>query len=217
MQDEVSMKKHWFLLLGILAVAAIVYGLDRLALRRQMRALERSHRVVAAERTPDTVRAAPLARAAQLSDLFARTAPPVPDATPVEPTDVADEPQAEPSADDVARATRDQMDYVDALFSAETADPRWGRESERTIESTLQTRIGASSLESVECRDSLCKVRVAHGDEQAFQRFVQQALGPPAYWYGSVSSLRDESLGNDGKIRNTMYFSREGVDIPILE
>jgi hypothetical protein len=32
-----------------------------------------------------------------------------------------------------------------------------------------------------------------------------------------VSSLRDEGPGDDGKIHVTLYFSREGADIPILE
>jgi hypothetical protein len=216
------MKKSSVVLAGVCACAIAAFTIDRFAVQRQLETLEREYRVVrAAKYAPESYPRPPL-HTEQLASLLARNAESAPEpganapaADPGEET-LEDAPPSQ-SDDEVGQGTRDQIAYVDAMFSNEPSDPRWARESERTIEAGLRERVGDSSVESVECRETLCKARVTHVDEAGFQGFVQRAFGPPRYWTGSVASLRDKEPGADGKIRNTIFYTKDGMDLPMLD
>ena len=112
---------------------------------------------------------------------------------------------------------QDQVAYVGSIFSNQRPDQGWASATEQTIGTAMRKHAGNSSVESLECRSTLCRARIVHRDEDGFQAFIVSSIvGPTRYWKGAIQSLRDEDTG-DGRIRSTMFFMKEGQDMPFLE
>jgi hypothetical protein len=124
------------------------------------------------------------------------------------------EPDVQPSRE--PPSAQDHEAYVDSIFSQEVSDPAWSRSGERTVTEMLRPVTGNSVLESIECRSSLCRVKARHPTEADFQGFIDGLVNATrGAWRGALISVRDPST--DGVIRNTVFLSKEGHEVPRLE
>ena len=86
-------------------------------------------------------------------------------------------------------------------FSEERVDSAWASQAE------AQIRSAAPNMRlSPECRESLCRVQMAHASENDRVAFVMKFMDPDI-WPGERVALR-ESMA-DGETRTVLYFGRE--------
>jgi hypothetical protein len=123
-----------------------------------------------------------------------------------------------PEPEDDGEASRErQAAHVDSVFAGQAkAGAGWAHDSERTLAQALRQFPGGATLVSVECRSSLCRARLTHQDQQRFSEFIDHMIqSATATWKGAIYSSRD-AVGADGVIRNSIYFSKEGTEIPTI-
>jgi hypothetical protein len=100
---------------------------------------------------------------------------------------------------------------VDASFALQQVDPVWAHDTERTIGKALAQSVGTASLESLECKKTMCKARFRHDDQEHLTSFLDKLVGSSeSVWKGEIYSYRD-AAGADGVVRNSIYFWKEGV------
>jgi hypothetical protein len=99
----------------------------------------------------------------------------------------------------------------DAAFDRELADAGWARNEERAIVGFFDTDAAQGArLERVECRESMCRMRIQFQDPAAHQRFLVN-LGSPPFDHGGFHRT-DETSG-----ALTLYTAREGRSMPTFE
>jgi hypothetical protein len=70
-----------------------------------------------------------------------------------------------------------------------------------------------SSLRSLECRSTLCRVEVQHTDVEAHKRFVERAiLSPGKRWEGLMMATLGEGSG-EGGFTSVAFFARVGTEL----
>jgi hypothetical protein len=102
---------------------------------------------------------------------------------------------------------------VDAAFSEETADPAWAKETERNLNKALLEVAETSIVDTIECRQSLCKASLRHTDQDKFSAFTDRLVAHAnGMWTGEISWHRD-SVSDAGAVQSTLYFGKPGVSI----
>jgi len=116
-------------------------------------------------------------------------------------------------AEQMANEELERMMIMDRMFQAEPTDEQWSYNVTQMVTDVFRD-IDAmhTTLSRVQCRSTLCLVEVEHSDAEAAEEFdlyfpinVGEAL-PQANYY-------TENF-DDGSSRVTMYFAREGYDLP---
>jgi hypothetical protein len=110
----------------------------------------------------------------------------------------------------------DQRGLVAQAFDAEPEDPNWAPEGE--IQGLLAEALPAgSSLRSVVCRSTLCKVETSHMNQSEQQAFVQAfgmpRPGPPRPFNGAMFDQGEPSAGGR-ELRSVTYLVRRGHAFP---
>jgi hypothetical protein len=135
----------------------------------------------------------------------------------VDPAPPAEPGSATGQGEDAESIREHQAAHVDSVFAGQTdAAPAWARDSERALGQTLRQLPGGATLESLECRSSLCRARLTHENQARFSEFIDHMIeSTMKTWNGAIYSSRD-AVAADGVIRNSIYFSKEGTEIPML-
>jgi hypothetical protein len=201
-------------ILAGIAVVAVVVIFHR-ANERRFSALSREMRAVA-----EQSRQSGASQASRPVHVLAAShgMPPTPQATasPEEPAaSDADDPANQPRGQNITE--EEQAAYVGMVFSDETSDSAWALQAERAIGGSLRSLAESSTLDSVECRRTLCKASLRHGDQAKFSGFLDRVVEKAnELWTGPILSHR-EAVGADGVIENTIYFAKPGHSIPLME
>lgn len=98
----------------------------------------------------------------------------------------------------------------DGMLRHERRDEAWATARESSIGQAL-TITPDAKMESVVCGETLCKVELAHENDDARLRFIQSALGRSPF---NTSCFFNSDP--DGK-RTRLYCSREGHQLPDVE
>jgi hypothetical protein len=182
--------------------------------QQRLRALESEMKTMA-ERVRDDAATARRAERAQ----WARSAPvATPAAEPAakeDPAPTAPEVTRDPAVNPAAeiRSTEEYYEKVAMAFSSETTDGAWARENEYDLRKALSELAETSSVQSLECRQTLCKADVQHVDQEKFSAFIDRTIAKAtAMWKGEISWYRD-STTDDGAVHSTLYFGKPGVSI----
>jgi len=106
--------------------------------------------------------------------------------------------------------------HVETVFSQQSKDGTWSQSAENELNAKLlPCAVDGSRVQQLECRTTLCKVRIEHQSEQGFRDFMKRAFAQPS-WHGAMVS-RVEPQAPNGAVANVMFFSKEGHDMPSLE
>jgi len=101
--------------------------------------------------------------------------------------------------------------YESNLTSQEI-DSVWREQAHEKIESLIEAQESAgSSIVSVDCRDTLCKLDLAHADQSSAENFLEEF---PAHMAWNNESFIETEIQIDGSIRTMVYFSRDGESLP---
>jgi hypothetical protein len=99
----------------------------------------------------------------------------------------------------------------DAVFEAQPADPAWAPAERRVIADFFSsTTIAGMRLEALECRDSLCRVRL-HFDDDLRRREFTARLGEPPFHHGAFYRAEPET----GQF--ALFTAREGRALPRVD
>jgi hypothetical protein len=134
-------------------------------------------------------------------------APAAPKQVAPEPAPAADAPPNPPPME--VTVVRDRLE---ASFMEERADARWSGEARRTAETRIEAILPETSkLQSLECRNSMCRIETVHQGLDSLHQFVQGAFinSETKLWNGGFFSteLADPV---DGKLVIVSYLAREG-------
>jgi len=95
-----------------------------------------------------------------------------------------------------SRKTIQEKKYVQHLFNSEQNDPQW----ERTVEDQMQSfidenNLGESEFFDINCKNSVCKMRVQHKSSDASQQFKYKFQDDPRFDVYSSRNKYDRVSG----------------------
>jgi hypothetical protein len=115
-----------------------------------------------------------------------------------------------------AVAMRDRYKEV---FESESRDAAWADSAQRFVADRLKTTVAAgSTVESVECRASMCRIETVHSDRSSYDHFVRSAFMNPStsLWNAPEFSTLSEGRSEGGPYHVVSYLAREGRTLPSL-
>ncbi|MGH8656002.1 MAG: hypothetical protein ACREYE_29175 [Gammaproteobacteria bacterium] len=106
-----------------------------------------------------------------------------------------------------------QSEANEAALQKETEDPTWSGEARDLINgAVVAEELGATSVQDVECRATLCRVEVTHKDRQARAAFRSQFIQAVAQLLPRAMMQPVEN--EDGSTSSVLYLARDGHDFP---
>jgi hypothetical protein len=137
-------------------------------------------------------------------------APPSAGVTVAPPSPPVAAPQG-PSASEV-------RDNLEIAFGGDHRDSIWsGADQRRTTQKLEGALPEGSSLKSLDCRASICRVETSHADLAHYKTFVRTAFMNPTtqIWNAPSVSMRMSDVDTPGAALVTVsYIAREGQDLP---
>ncbi len=104
-----------------------------------------------------------------------------------------------------------RIESYESNLASQEIDSIWREQAHEKIESMIENQLVAdSSIVSVDCRSSLCKLDLAHANEVAVDTFLEEF---PAYMAWNNESFIKTEYQSDGSIRTMIYFSRDGSSL----
>lgn len=105
-----------------------------------------------------------------------------------------------------------RTENYESNLASQEIDSIWREEAHEKIESMIENQLVAdSSIVSVDCRSSLCKLDLAHANEAAVDNFLEEF---PDHMAWNNESFIETEHQSDGSIRTMIYFSRDGSSLP---
>jgi hypothetical protein len=130
------------------------------------------------------------------------------------------EPQRTIGADSAPPATHaeptpsDAIDTAEVAFAAEAPDRSWDATAALDLRSSLSSHMTAdSTVRSLECRMSACRVETTHRDMATFRAWATATLNSTSQWDGPfVSNVVSREPGE--AVRTVAFFYRPGGAVP---
>jgi hypothetical protein len=212
------MNKHVLIapMLGVGALA--IFGFDAVQGRHQQSALQRIHAEVSSL-TNSVERLQHTQRNAVAQGFLNKVAAPVPRVNPQERAPQAAPVDSAPPRESTTAHPPDVAkvrDLLETSFTGEQPDPQWVAQAQSTAKTKLTEAMpDTSSVRSIACRSSMCRIETIHEDVQHYQEFVQRAFLNPEtkVWNGGFFSTPLTAPGN-GKLVVVSYLARDGADLP---
>lgn len=131
---------------------------------------------------------------------------------------VEEDPEASPDSEteaDRERLRKEQRASLDGLFDRQQRGGAWSRDTSMSINNALAgvMKPPASILQSVECRETLCRVKVATSDETHYEEAAHALL--QARWSfgtGAFFMTRDDAGGRTEGL--VMFLAQKDTDLP---
>jgi hypothetical protein len=213
--------------LPILGILAVFYAQDAAERKRHESALAalRSQVSQLSQDLADEEAARSVQSAA--AELGRRHVSSAPSATvhPAAAAPKADVPRPQPSAGAKVESKEESMQKLaatrsqfEANFARDTPDSSWTtNDARKATEKVMSDLPTGSTLQSFECRSSLCRIETTHESLAAERRFVTTAFinpGSQLWNAGGFSAPSSDQPSPDGRVDTVTYISREGQSLP---
>jgi hypothetical protein len=114
--------------------------------------------------------------------------------------------------------------HVESSYARQAVDASWAGATQVVLSEHLGKQLAASTLESIDCRESLCKARLRHPDPASYSAFIDRLYANANdIWKGPITFYRDSSgegdngaASGEATVRNSIYFAKEGTELPRL-
>lgn len=184
----------------------------------ETRALQKSVMELARARDQDAERMRALqenSEAASRLQFAAAVAPRLgtPPAQPLdsETTPKPTEPQGDNTEQDSAPVEA-VLTNMESSFDTEPADASWASRAATTIQAGVRSLLSEkSTIESIECRSSMCRLRSVQQDLEQYKKFVYEMVHSDAC---KECFFTQTGESRDGRPILTMYMAREGRNLP---
>jgi hypothetical protein len=140
---------------------------------------------------------------------------------PPQPQARRERPSADASAAEPARprswTSQDLLDHYDVAFATENVDSEWAVRARRIAEERLKADLPTgSSVRSIDCRTSMCRIESSHADRGSYAQFARQSFQDPAtsIWNcGSFSTIVNDDSQPGSAVMVVSYVSRDGTNL----
>jgi hypothetical protein len=106
-------------------------------------------------------------------------------------------------------------DHLEAAFFHESVDREWADSSRRSLqEKALSLLPEGSSIRSLECQATLCRMELVHENNESYRQFQRRHFQEGPLWKGA-SVTRMEKGSREGEVLTVAYFAREGHALPL--
>jgi hypothetical protein len=175
----------------------------------QMQSMQRELRALRAERTAAPQRVAPAEPAA------GQAVEPQPQRTPA---------PAERAAEPIAEQTKRYVEHADRVLAEQARDSTWSEARDLPLKLNAILPRG-SSIQSVSCGTTLCRVETIHHGLDAYQAFVGDLASRPKagdtefkkFWSGPSAYLQlGDPEEQHGELHAVAYLARENAALPEL-
>jgi hypothetical protein len=132
--------------------------------------------------------------------------------TPAEPQQQPPPSEPPPPSPPAQRVTADSLAArMSAGLTTESRDPSWAPSAETTLYAALRAEaFKDTSLKSVECRATMCRIELSHRDRDAQSRFTQAVNDVPLF-----QNTEYFAHGQDREWKHyVLYLAREGHKLP---
>ncbi|MBX3193456.1 MAG: hypothetical protein KF819_41120 [Labilithrix sp.] len=120
-----------------------------------------------------------------------------------------------PTETPVSAAGIHQRDLFAAAFVAEPRDGAWAPEARRLVDSRFRALMPiGSSVRTVECRSTMCRVETEHSSLSEYNTFSRAAFADPKtrVWDGEVfTTAVQDAIPLNGTIQIVTFLAREGA------
>jgi hypothetical protein len=158
---------------------------------------------------------APLEAALRTGLANLRVAAPAP-AAPSQPApEVPPSPVAQPAKQ---HSGAEITDHYDAAFTVENADASWAADARRQAETRLKAILPeGSSVRSVDCRSSMCRIETSYGDRAQLSQFMRTAFSSPASGIWNAPMYSHLVSDEGGQVVVVSFLAREGHALPSMD
>jgi hypothetical protein len=105
--------------------------------------------------------------------------------------------------------SRAYLARLDQALDEEEIDPVWAQAAEPQMRKLIAPLVLPTSSVQASCRRTLCRVEVAHADEEGHTRLIANAMAGLA-WTGAAQI----SLGSEDGRSSVLFLSKPGRDLP---
>lgn len=109
-------------------------------------------------------------------------------------------------------------DFYETTWAAEPTDSKWADSATKLardrVASVLPT---GSTVDSIDCKDSMCRIETSHATRAQYQAFVDGALRDPHthIWNGGyMFALESDDSARGGDIKVVSFLARDGAELP---
>jgi hypothetical protein len=120
---------------------------------------------------------------------------------------------AEPRPVDMAEVS----ERIQGVFAQQGTDAQWTARASQTAREKLSSALPErSSLRTLECRSSMCRIETEHDDMAQMQQFMEEAFMDPQKrpWNGGFFAM-PVSDPDTGKVVVVSYLAREDEELPM--
>lgn len=107
---------------------------------------------------------------------------------------------------------------IDGKFAQEPVDPGWSSGAERQLRQALESKPSpGTTLASVSCRRSLCRVESLHTSLEAFHNYIDSSYMAEGRlpWNGAVTAMVIEQ--SETRVKAVSFIAKEGSEIPATQ
>jgi hypothetical protein len=109
-------------------------------------------------------------------------------------------------------------DFYESTWAAEPADAKWAVSATKLARARLDSLLpSGSTLDTLECKTSMCRFETSHADRSQYQSFVDSALRDPQthIWNGGfMFAVESDQSGSGGPIKIVSFLARDGEELP---
>lgn len=125
---------------------------------------------------------------------------------------------ATPSPASEPPPTMEQLsENLQDTFEEHGDDPAWSRGAEQQIREGFYSSIdGRTSLSSVHCNSTMCRIESDHDDMASFQTFAEGTVLNPGngLWNGAIFTAVVDGEDDDRSVTALTFIAREGEPLP---
>jgi hypothetical protein len=110
-------------------------------------------------------------------------------------------------------------DGLEIAFMSDQRDPNFGTVEKGTLMKKFDGVVSEdSSIASLDCRSSMCRMQTRHKDKAAFKKFVDGAfLGDNHAYAGAAHGALLSDPSGEGPVDAVVFLGRDGHGLPEIQ
>jgi hypothetical protein len=131
--------------------------------------------------------------------------------------DQSDQPAGDSSSENHATSFTETMSALDVLFPQQPSDVEWSGHAEDQVHELFRPLTNKdTSLISLRCRTTLCRVEFLHATAEEFHNFMQTLkTGVVTRGWKGPGLGGMVATNEDGNVRSVFYLAKEGTTMPL--
>lgn len=113
-----------------------------------------------------------------------------------------------------AREAEAYNEAVEAEFASQASNPAWASTTRSDLLAKIDGALpAASSVQSVECRSSVCRLEASFPNEDASQALFEKMFTEQGHFWNGPAAVASTRTNPDGSLTKVLYLAREGASL----